>query len=530
MKKKLLNFLFLVFACFGYTQKPNIYLTPESKYERMLGNIYEIDNGNFLKLSYEVNASIAVFGIGGEVKLTPYLTICDAKFNDIKTAKLLADEEGYHIVGLKRLQENFYYITSKFNKEDKSTEYFAQKINVKSLEKEGSVINLGAFEYVNKGLFFSYKSESNVTFKYSSDSSKIALIASKPYNKKENEKYYIAVYDKSFKKKWEKTVEMPYLDKYVKQLDAFVTNEGDAGVIIKHYDKDVVKEAIKENGVKVPAYSIKLIIYPHTGGAEKEILINTDNKFLNTIRLKSDNNNSLAFFGLYTSKDGGKITGYFISSLDLANYNTKLQKMDQFPESLIDLVDKDGQASNGKSDPGLDEYFNIIGSNYRNDGSIDILLEYFKVTEYKAERYTSYTYTYGDIIVINTTKNNQVTYTRIPRNQDLSATHVMAAGTDYINYKNKLCVFFNDDKDNIDRDLSKKPDKCTNMKKSVLAMVVVDEKGEFSRQVLIDNRENDSKICMDQCQKLGDGKFFLYAKRLGVFAKSRDVYGLLTLQ
>lgn len=515
------------FICFcANAQKATVDLNPESSYEHEFINIYPVSNGNYLKLSYDIKAGVNVFGVSSNPSLTSFLSLCDHKFVEQKSVAI-EDEKGYRPSYLRGLKGNYYIISSKFNKEEKSSEYSAQKYNTTTLDKEGTEINLGSFESTKGGnLFKQYSVDDKVTFKQSSDSSKMLLIASRNTDSKENEKYYLGVYNHLLKKMWDKTIEMPYPDKFVKILDYYVSNNGEVGVLIKHYDRDVMKESIKDNGVRVPAYSIKLLLYPADGSAEKELTISTNDKYVDDIKMSNENGNEAIFLGLYQSIDEGQINGYITITVNQKTKTVISNKIEAFSKEFINQIDVDGQGNNREKDAGLDFWFKIKKTNIRKNGSIDFLLEYKMTTGFAS----TLMYYIGDIIDINISTNGKTTYSRIPKMQIIAGSQLDACSFSFMNYENKLCVFYNDDRDNLNSDIKKKPSKCLTMLKTYFMMATIDENGNVIRDKILDNKESDSKICPTDCKPMGANKLFLYAKRMGFLSRTKDRMGFLTLQ
>ena len=529
MKKLIVALSFLTCYLTATAQKATIVWGQESKKETSFGSLVMGSNGEIIKLSYEYKGG-GMFG--GRQTVTPILTRYDNRFNEVKSNSFVVDEKGIRMSGILRIKNLIYLMSNKYDKDSKSTSYFAQAINVTSLNTEGPVINFGSFDAAGGG-FFSGTTESTVKFIQSKDSSKLLVFAMTPYNKKENEKYYMAVYDDNMKKLWEKTVELPYLDKFVMMYDYFVTNKGEVGVLFKHYDQEVKKEAVRVDGAKVPAYKTKLIIYNNTSAKAPEMIFNLNNKFIHNIDLTTDASDNLTLFGTYKEKESGHINGYFISSIDTKSNAVSLKKMEAFPQDLVELLDKDDQGSKKEKDPGLQVYFRLKESMLRDNGSLDYILEFYRMVEHTVSngRYTRtyYTYEYGDIIVVNVNQAGKTTFVRIPKMQ-FSTDFTAASSFVSITHNNKLYFFYNDDKDNIDRDLTKKPATCSHFGGSSFVMTTVDEKGAFTRQELFTNKGQSLTCCTKLCGKLAKNKVSLYSQKIDALSASRDMLGCLEIK
>lgn len=523
----------LAFCLLAQSQKATITWGTESKKESAFGGLIMGDNGEMLKLSYEYKGG-GLFG--GKQTVTPSITRYDTRFNEQKTNTFTADENGIRMNGFLRVKNLIYLMSSKYDKDSKSTNYSAQPVNVSTLNPEGALINFGSFDATRGGGLFASTTESTVKFIQSKDSSKLLVFAMTPYNKKENEKYYMAVYDDNMKKIWEKTVELPYQDKFVVLHDYFVTNKGEVGVLFKHYDQEVTKESVKVDGERVPAYKTKLLIYNNTNTAPPEIVLNVNNKFVNNLDLTTDATDNLTLFGLYKTKESGHVTGYFITSIDRKTNAVSLKKMEAFPQELLELIDEDDQASKKEKDPGLQAFFQLRDVLQRDNGSLDYILEYYRKDEHTTQNNrgysrTYYTYALGDIIDINVTPNGKTTFVRVPKMQ-YSADWWPFSSFVALTVKNKLYLFYNDDKDNIVRDLTKKPERCTNFGKSTFTMTTIDEKGEFTRGALFSNKDMDITNFTTYCKRLSKNKINLYATKINasIFTASKDMLGCLEIK
>ena len=534
MKKIFLAVGLLCITVISNAQKATITWGAESKKESAFGGLIMGDNGEMLKLSYEYKGG-GMFG--GKLTVTPSITRYDTRFNEQKTNTFTVDEKGTRMNGFLRVKNLIDLMTSRYDKDSKSTSYSAQPINVSTLNPEGGLINFGSFDAAGGGFFSGGPSESTVKFIQSKDSSKLLVFAMTPYNKKENEKYYMAVYDDNMKKLWEKTVELPYLDKFVVMHDYFVTNKGEVGVLFKHYDQEVKKESVKVDGERVPAYKTKLLIYSNLTATPPEIVLNVNNKFVNNLDLTTDATDNLTLFGLYKTKESGHVTGYFITSIDRKTNAVSLKKMEDFPQALLELVDEDDQGLKKEKDPGLQVYFGLKDVLQRDNGSLDYVLEYYRKVEHTSTSQrgsftstrTYYTYEYGDIIDINVAPNGKTTFVRVPKMQ-FTTDWWSASSFVALTVKNKLYLFYNDDKDNIVRDLTKKPEKCTRFGKSTFTMTTIDEKGEFTREELFSNKDMDLTNCTTYCKRLSKNKINLYAQKIDALSASKDMLGCLEIK
>lgn len=507
----------------AHAQKVKLTWGEESKQELSYGSLVPGTGTEMVKLCFETSGG----GLFSKKVSTPILARYDNKLVEKGVKSFTAEEDNVKFNNLLSVKGNLFMFTNRYEKTDKSTTFYTQKIDAKTLAPSGRPINLGVMAALDRN------KQSTAHYELSKDSSKILFFGLSPYSKKENEKYYMAVYDNVMNKLWDNTVELPYKDKFVDVLDYVVANNGAVGVIMKHYDKEVKKEKIKEDGSNVPAYKAKFLLYEKGVAKPKEYVLDLQDKYVHSLQLTADNNSNLTLFGLYKNKYDGYVSGYLITTINPADSKVEVKKMEAFPPDMIDLVKKDKQGSNKEKDPGLSGYFSLKDVVIREDGTMDYLLEFYRmdvITTYSQNTYRTYTvYNYGDIIdvMVNPAKPSQ--FVRLPKWQQTTSTSLYS-GFKALTIKNKLVIFYNDDRDNVERELEKRPEEMTNFKKSVLAMAVIDQKSNLVRSAVYDHRDMNLTTCINVSQKLANDKIGLYAQRNGgLFSSAKDMIGLLEI-
>jgi hypothetical protein len=497
----------------------------ESKKELTYGSLVKGSGTEMVKLCFEAQRGSGLFSRG---TMVPILSRYDARLQEQGMRSYTADEDNVRFDNLLSVRGNLFMFTNRYDRKEKSTTFYAQKIDSKTLAPVGVAVNIGELAALAR------TKQSSADYELSKDSTKILMFGLSPYSKKNNEKYYMAVYDNNLKKQWDNTVELPYLDKFVDVLDYVVTNDGSVGVIIKHYDKEVKRERIRQDGANVPAYKAKFLLYAKGEAKPREYILDLGDKYVHELQLTADNSSNLTLFGLYKNKYDGYVNGYFITSLSRASDKIEVKKMEPFPETLVDLVKKDKQGSNKEKDPGLSSYFSLADVMERADGSIDYLLEYYKMVMVtvtsRSGSYSYPVYTYGDIVDVHVNGAAPAHFVRLPKWQETSNTNLYSSFK-AVTVNNKLVLFYNDDRDNVDRDIEKRPDDMLKFTKSILAMGVIDAKDNLTRSMVYDHKEMKLTTCVRVSQKLGTDKIGLYAQRAGgLFSSSKDMVGIIEVK
>lgn len=526
MKKILALCFWVLFTCATFAQKAKLTWSPESKIETTFIDLVNGDGTDMVKLGLETSGG-GVFG--GKRTYTPVLTRYNEQMNLIKEKRYVADEQGFKFDKLISLRKNLFLYTNYYDGDAKATTFYCQAIDKTSLETKGKPLSLGTFDAIRKN------TQASLSVLLSKDSSKILVFSLAASSKKDNEKYYMGVYDSDMKKLWEKTVELPYADKFVNVMDWAVTNDGKVAIIIKHYDQEVSSEAVSTDEGKVPSYKTKFIVYDKAKPKPDEFVLDVNNKFLHAVTVTDDNSSSITLFGLYKQKYNGYITGYFVATIDKQTMAIQSKTMNDFSPELLAQIKVDGQGSTRERDPGLSANFKLQQVVQRGDGTKDYLLEYYLreiITSSTNSangtfRTTTYVrYTHGDILDIGIKPEGQGTVTRVPKFQ-ISTDLYWYSSFKAMTSKDKLLLFYNDDKDNIEKDLSKRPEKITKMKKDDLAMAVIDASGKLMRTSILSNRDLSLPVAVASSLTIDNKRIALYARNLGLFVQSKDMLGLL---
>ncbi len=504
-------------------QKFDLNWSAKTKLKYDFDDAVPLANGNFIVLKLEAKGG----GMFSRGKIIPTLMLVDKNSETLKESVLEVDESNSTIKGFEKYGNNIFFIYRTYDKESKTTTLNALKVDEKTLGVSGK-ITLGVFESDSRS------DQADIKYKLSSDSSKLLIFAEGPDRKKENEKYYVGVFNTDLRKIWSREVELDINQRYLALYDQDITNDGKVYVALKHYDKEVTKERVRENGEKIPSYTYELYVYADEKSKEKQIKFNLDNRFIEGTKLIYDKKGTVTAAGMYKAKYNGRITGAFYATLDPNTSEIKNPKMVDFPEDLIALVDKDGFASDKKSDPGLYQHFRINQILARANGSVDLVSEYYRldiVTTYDPKTgvsRTNYYYYYGDIVNTNIDKDGKAVFTRVPKNQKFVNASLFMGYFPLV-FKDKLVLLFNDDKDNVDRDLSKKPDDIAKFKNSVFVAATIDAKGDLHREAIYDNDDEDYIVLPRNTERISETSYLISSDLIKMF-KKRTRFGVLKIQ
>ena len=375
-----------------------------------------------------------------------------------------------------------------------------------------------------------------ITTGMSNDKALVLLFANEPYDLDEDRKYYIGVWDNKLNKQWDRITYLPYSAKFIILKGQGVSNRGDVYLACRQYEKEVTNNPLQGTIDNMSPYKYKLFIYSKNDSLPREYTVDLKGKFVHDAILHFDDNGNLVIAGLYKNNFAGNVSGSFIAMLDKATQQITIRKMEAFPTgNLFPQVAADGCGSAGANDPGLDPAFKLVGDNKRDDGSIDLLAEYYTVSNHSSISLATgslmeeKTYKAYDVVVVSFKPDGRIIYSHLPKKQEETLTwaHISIK---YMNHGNDLVLFYNDNKKNVASQLSLSPQAADSLGNSVFVMATINANGEVRRQTPFSNEDPEMMVDLWNCHPMSADAMCLYVYKTRKFARSQCRLGLLTLQ
>ncbi len=386
----------------------------------------------------------------------------------------------------------------KYDKKDEQYIVSAIKLNEQD-NSYGQEVELGRFETT------SGRSIPGFELNASADSSMYLLFAEADQKKKELKQFYFGVFNSDLNKQYERKVVLPVEKRFVVIESTTLDKNANLFVEYKYFKKEVAsRESIRDEEFSTPAYSTVLSQFTADSKSSTDIDLNIPGKHLhNASLLFNKDSEKIGIAGTYKNDAEGRVSGIFYAEYDPAFKKVTSTKLSEIPIDVIDLFETEDIASNGKKHPGISGNFKSKRFSNRLNGSIDYTLEYNR-SEERSTAVTNasgnvtgginsyYKFYSGSILNVNIDKNGKFIYTRIPKDQSDENYKAYISHFSFYN-GNKLIFLYNDDKDNAERDLNKKPADMNmdkHSRKSVLTAAVIDEKGNLQRQVIYEHGDD----------------------------------------
>jgi len=469
-------------------------------------------------------------GLGVDSKSTAIFTRYDRHFNPLLEKELFDGKQKVHVHSLRNINGSLLLFTQQFETHGLSiASQTLQVITVDPMTLEaGAIKDLSAFDYRGK------RSAPRVSVESSGDNSHVFVFATEAYNKDEDKRYYMGVWDDKLNKQWDRIVSLPYSRKFIDLCGHQLSNEGNVYLLCRQYEKEVTPlpfDGIVEN---TSPYAYKIFVYSKNDSLPREVTVDLKGKFVHQAILDIDKNGAVRVLGLYKNSFAGRVSGSFIAVLDNGASLAVVKKMEAFPiDNLLSRVAADGCGSTDPGNPGLDPEFKLLGSDERADGSIDLLAEYTAQSHHSSVNLMASsmvdetTYKTYDVLVTNFKKDGRIIYTHLPKKQEEAPfwSHISIRT---MTHGNDLVVVYNDNKKNIAGDLSQQG--IDSLGRSVFVMATINEAGSVQRQVVFSNDDPDMMADMWHCDPIGKDAMFLYVYKTRKLARSKYQYGLLTVK
>jgi len=366
--------------------------------------------------------------------------------------------------------------------------------------------------------------------------SKILLYVGLPYDKDAAQKFSLKVFDSKMKPIWEQNkIELPYKDNLFELLNYTISNKGDVYILGKRYKDDKKKWKID---AEPPIHHI--ISYSNKGTKVKDFELELTNKYINEISFLVDQNDNLISFGFYGAENNSGIKGVFYMSINGESKKIMKSSFKEFTEDFIiqgwseRAVKKAKKKEEKKGkEPQMYKYDlrNVI---IDQNGGITVLAEQYYVhvvshtyTDSNGNTHTTYTYHYhyNDIIAISINIEGNIEWTtKIEKSQ-----HSVNDGGRVSSFavkveNNNIYLIYNERSRDFFEDEDKKP-KGKDKKVYLTLLVTLDPKGEYTKEILLNNKEENSYTVSKLCGDINEKEFLIYN-----MSKKEQKFGSMTIK
>lgn len=455
------------------------------------------------------------------------ISIIDSNMNIKKSASFVVDKKEY-INDVRYLDNKIILFSSAFDRKNMTTYFYYTEYDENLMKKSKKTL----FKVqVNKKRF-----QPSLGIEVSENESKILLYVDLPYEKDAAQRLSLKVFDSKMRPIWEQNkIELPYKDKLFELLNYTISNKGDVYTLGKRYKDDKKKWKID---AEPPIHHI--ISYSNKGTKVKDFELELTNKYINEISFIVDQNENLITFGLYGTENNSGIKGVFYMSIDGESKKIIKSSFKEFTEDFITQGWSEREVKKAKKkeekkgkEPQMYKYdlrHVIVDEN----GGITILAEQYYVyvvshtsTDSNGNTHTTYTYHYhyNDIIAIRINKNGEIEWTTKIEKSQHSINDGGRLSSFAVKVKNdKIYLIYNENSRDFFEDEDKKTKK-KNKRTYFTLLVTLDSKGEYLKEILLNNKEEDSYTVPKLCDDINEKEFLIYN-----MSRKEQKFGSMTIK
>jgi len=326
---------------------------------------------------------------------------------------------------------SLYLFSSYTNKKLKKRFLFVQLINKKNLKTDSKLTKIAEIDIADRkkqnifgAMLFGIQVGYNLgsfNAKISQDESKVMVYYQLPAKKggEAKEKLGFHVFDSDMKELWSRDITLPYEDDKFWISDYQVSNQGNAYLLGKEYEKG--RREVKDGE---PNYKFRLLSYVNNGKDLEDYVIQSDEHFLSEMKIKINPNEDILCGGFYNdlSRSIG-IKGSYFMRVDGKSKEVTSKSFNEFGYDFITqhMTQRQEKRAAKREKKGKDlelfryEMDDII---MRDDGGAILVAEqYYSYTSSytNSQGRTVYTtnFVFNDILAINIDSDGQIEWTQI---------------------------------------------------------------------------------------------------------------------
>jgi hypothetical protein len=413
-------------------------------------------------------------------------------------------------LGKKRMQYEFaekiggkmYTFSSVLERETRQNKLMVQEVNPQTLQLSKKPIQVATTSIRNS------RNIGTFAYQLSRKKTHLLIVGYEPYERGENEKFNLSVYNRDMEAQWDKQITIPFRDELF-FIERFVVDDrGDVYVLGKRYfDKPKTRRRGKPN------YSYVILAYRFRGIEFEQYEINLRDNFITDLSFTVNDAGDLICAGFYSDRGAVSVKGTYYMSIDAITQEQKEEGFFQFDQNFLSQFMTDRQAARGRElyDYKLEE---II---LRADGGAILIAEQYFVdqvtySDIDGSVRTRYYYNYNDIIVVSINPDKTIEWaTKVPKRQQTVDDFGYFSSFAHAISGRSLYLVFNDNPRNFDG-RARFP-QAFNGTRSVVALVSIDPAGNIRKEIISRNRAEGIITRPKSSEQVSRQKLVIYGSR-----------------
>jgi hypothetical protein len=356
-------------------------------------------------------------------------------------------------------------------------------------------------------------------FEYAIDSSRFFLLASPDQKKKDPKQFAFAVYNPDLSKMYSRNIELDVQARYAEIESTTLDQFGNFYVQRRTIPVEISSSYLdKDHSKYIPEETI-LTHFSKDGNAGTNLMIGLVDKYVYQTKITlNTQNNKLEIAGTYKNTQFGRLSGIFYCKYDPVSKKVSELVSSEVPQDIATVFANEKLAKIAGKDPGLSLAFNLKNISYRQNGSVDCMLEYqnAELHSMSAGGNAAHSSTYVkhmnySILNVNIKPDGKMTYTRIPKRQMNTEDNCYLSFFSFYS-GNKLILLYNEEKKNLEIDIDEMPKEIYGHKRgTALVAAIIDEQGKLRREVVYEHNE-DKYVTLPKYSRMISGNDILITR------------------
>ena len=520
MKSALLTILTSSLACLTLTaQSVRVDMGPEYVFENneeFDKNLYSDNTGHYVSLLHFRKA----FNANPTIVLSKF----DKKFNQKWSYDYELEEKDDRHHGLYRLGDKFMWVFSKEKRRSKNRRVY----NALPIDRNGDLLDDMQLHDVSEP---KRRFQPEVLVTTSLDTSLMAVALLYDRNEERDDfEYHVSVLDDTGTQRWTAAVVMDKSQEQVVVLDDGIDNNGNYYLLVKEYEQRNARESKKvetrAGKERVAAYTIKVYTLSEGMTKPKVVDLDMDGRFERGGTIAVIGDGSVRAIGMYSiNRRRGPQGVYSIgigSSGEVQDAHYRDFSASDMDELAGRLADEDRSGNQE-----LEGVFGFRTMMIHGDGSVTATVEsnYTRVQRDIRGQVRNVTYHSDDIIVIEFSPEGKFRSVRFVPKRQASSRDFFLSHTGVL-VDDKAYFIYNDDEDNLGRDLDKIPRRAGSLKESITVLAHMDGE-DLVRESIISNERSRFLMLPHSMTRISDNKYFFITRRASSLKKARFRMGTI---
>jgi hypothetical protein len=489
---------------------------------------------NYIQVHPEYNRTMLPYGLGlRTVRAGFTIRKLNSQFDEILARPVSNGEKKYgpSLYQFYEINGILYLVFQELSPDNVLGSIKMARIDTTTLELTGEreIISLEAKKYKETyySFFQSKQTDAKFMLRSSPDNNYMLFLCDLVAGKKElsdNKKMIAVVFDSNMNLVYDRQIEFNIENRQFKFHSFTLDNQG--RIFIAYTKATEIAGARKKDATINASTQVAIFSREAKGPATATVPLKEYSANMVSL-LTLPGSGDVVIAGAYAKDFMGLIHGVFRTSIANGSKQTGKVEMLSFPADILSGLKEDHLVAENKDGIALSTQF----SQYlllRDGDNHDFIMEHNAEVSSNLSKNPHTSYYSGSILNI-AFRNGKSIFTRIPKHAMQINTNSLLSSNSLV-YNDKRVFFYNEDEDNLKKELSDNASTVKNFRDAVLVAAIVDGDGHVSRRVIAKPEDNFIPTTMDLIHA-GSGKYLIPLEKVRTMSYSgQRKYMMITVK